>query len=334
MEQAPLCAICSRALEIDNTVLIKTVKRRGIDTFIKRSRLANDNKWKDWLDKDELQCHEYCRALYSQRGVIPEPSATSVSEIPSDLERDAIPEFEFQTKCFICGLKFNKGCKGTSFITQDDARDRIIEIAQQRNDPLGDSVVGRMQCVFSLTRCKARSHNKCYSKFSKLPQVKNVEDLNSSRIDSLLTPVWELLEKDKSVKHTLSTLMEIIGDHAPHRKTVCAAIRRKYGEEVECCTIGGRDISVFFKSYHEFNVSANTNTFTGDQKKIVLQAASEILRNEIIDQKFNSEEYPPSNNFLQNVSSESPPMLSHFLKTLLGIDEKIEKQSKKKSKET
>lgn len=57
------CTICNERLleEIDQ---IDSIKVKGLQTLITKSKEKGDGKWKDWIDKSLIKVHRNCRTSY------------------------------------------------------------------------------------------------------------------------------------------------------------------------------------------------------------------------------------------------------------------------------
>ncbi|CAH2009827.1 unnamed protein product [Acanthoscelides obtectus] len=298
MQQNSNCAICSYPLARGNC---RIVGKKGISTLITQSKRVEDKKCLDWEKKEKLDCHEKCRLSYSVSGTYTQHFALNAPNNNVVAARDEVPDFHYADNCFICGLSIIKDAKTKiCTVTQKETRDNLIAMGKERNDSLGISVVERLENISCLIRVQGRYHRTCMSQFNTYGLKKNIDDLNWSRIDSLLEPVWQVLEEDKNVIHYLSKLVELVDDDSIDRRTVADHIKKRYGEEVECSKMGGKDIR-----------------------------ASNIMHREIRSKQFVSDKYPPSNQFVSDLSSDYPPHFSFFIEHFLLIaDEEEDKRAK------
>ncbi|CAH1985369.1 unnamed protein product [Acanthoscelides obtectus] len=240
MQQNSNCAICSYPLARGNC---RIVGKRGISTLITQSKRVEDKKWLDWEKKEKLDCHEKCRLSYSVSGTYTQHFALNAPNNNVVAARDEVPDFHYADNCFICGLSIIKDAKTKICTdTQKETRDNLIAMGKERNDSLGISVVERLENISCLIRVQGRYHRTCMSHFNAYGLKTNIDDLNWSRIDSLLEPVWQVLEEDKNVIHYLSKLVELVDDDSIDRRTLAGHIKKRYGEEVECSIMGGKDI--------------------------------------------------------------------------------------------
>ncbi|CAH1981396.1 unnamed protein product [Acanthoscelides obtectus] len=139
----------------------------------------------------------------------------------------------------------------------------------------------------------------------------------------------KFLKKDKNVTHYLAKLVELVNDDSTDRRTVADHNKKRYGEEVECSIMGEKDILVCFKSHHVFNVSEDPSTFTEGQIQLILLQASNIMHREIHSKQFVSDKYPPSNQFVRDISSDYPLHFSFIIEHFLLIaDEEEDKKAK------
>ncbi|CAH1997186.1 unnamed protein product [Acanthoscelides obtectus] len=244
MQQNSNCAICSYPLARGNC---RIVGKKGISTLITQSKRVEDKKWLDWEKKEKLDCHEKCRLSYSVSGTYTQHFALNAPNNSVVAARDEVPDFHYADNCFICGLSIIKDAKTKiCTVTQKETRDNLVAMGKERNDSLGISVVEILENISCLIRVQGRYHRTCMSHFNAYGLNKNIEDLNWSRIDPLLEPVWQVLEEDKNVIHYLSKLVELVDDDSIDRRTVADHIKKRYGEEVECSIMGGKDIRICY----------------------------------------------------------------------------------------
>lgn len=133
MDNNCLCTLCSQPLQESEDLV--NVQRKGLNTFIEKSKAKQDNKWKHWDGRSSITFHTACRKRYSASSSNPpkkrkSESPASESALPSHKKRkslennepsaydsstknaptaesSSIPsltsDFKFSDSCFICG---------------------------------------------------------------------------------------------------------------------------------------------------------------------------------------------------------------------------------------
>ncbi|XP_034947844.1 uncharacterized protein [Chelonus insularis] len=344
MDSSLLCSICLQELAADSTTV---VYEKGLQTLIKRSQEKGDDKWKQWIGKQNYTFHINCRKRYAVS--LREPNTMSLrqsSEIVSNLQSaaDVIPsspsasgsstsfsefqnDFQFDKLCFICGNVWDKRKPG-SIVSENRMKDRFIAAAREHDDSFGAPIIARLQSIESIVAAKARYHTTCNIKLI-LPLYKKPSSTNSKETDVTFQRIYEHIESSGEFKFRYSTLKALMDDDDNYEistRTLFRHLKKKYGDDIFIFQHKGKEPIIYYKYHNMAQICSDwyggSESVSESAKRTILQVCAEILQDEIKKFRYNTTTYPTPQAFLDTVTSDIPPLLNSFLHRLIITDGK------------
>ncbi|XP_044591181.1 uncharacterized protein LOC123269507 [Cotesia glomerata] len=329
METVELCTLCDQTFENEKDEIIE-VKKKGLQTLINKSKLKDDNKYKLWENADSFQFHSVCRVRYQASSnktkfkrrdkspTLDEPSTSSRGQIHEDQIENT---FNFINNCLICGKRNFHGDTGTHVFSNDHQLNRLLTTANLYNGDIFTQVHQRLQGINSLVAVKARYHKKCLYRFfadpNKEPKIREVDP----DIQDTLDRVYKYIEESSETKFHLSTLQKIMGNNLITNTRLYRKLQSRYQNDIRIKQSPGTDTIIYYKHKSAGALSDdwfdNNECLDETEKKTILQAASEILRREILAKSYDTDSYRASGDFLNSIVEDIPNLLNYFLSDLL-----------------
>lgn len=165
MSHPGVCFICCESLSDGSPT--RVIKQKGINTFITKSKLMEDNKWQNLARLTEVRVHEQCRINYS----VSKKKRTVEVSPPSPVAEEEI--FDFETNCFLCGEAWAHKRKLGRVVATVQLQEYIKESLRIRDDEWAHKVDKRINSV-SLKDVHARYHAICYDQFRNTSKRKSI----------------------------------------------------------------------------------------------------------------------------------------------------------------
>lgn len=342
------CTICGQLLH--NETPIRTVQAKGLANLINNSKIRLDDKWKLWDGKVSYDFHENCVKSYSRLRSsdiprkkpklekprelnLPPSSSSSTIQVPVTIPvpvsssginstKSSSLNFDYKNLCIFCGKNWDKHHKIGHVIKNSYFSHRILEIADRDYDDTTFLLKERLRAT-DLVAVEARYHKKCYDSFMN-PPLKEPRTSSNIHEDATFQEVCDHIEKSNNFRFKLSDLRKIMGDNLINPDKLFKKLQQKYGSEIMVTRSQGKEPVVYYKSFNIAGVCSDwfcaNDNFDELQKRTILTVASEILKAEIKDFRYEKDRYPASSSFLNGVIQDIPPLLTYFLGDLLSTD--------------
>lgn len=215
-----------------------TVKERGINSLRDCSLKIGDKKYKTLEGKTEIQVHEKCRTNYLllSKKIDSESSRSSVS---AQSTRSGSTEFAFDKFCLFCQKDYCSSSRKKHVVRSDDIRKMLLDIANQRNDSLGEAVKDVISHVHSLLEVKARYHLRCLNNFKVIPI--NKDDKEKSPLEQSLKYVFDYIENNSECQFTISELIKIM-KYQPTPRTLISHLQKHFGNDITIIEAGNESV--------------------------------------------------------------------------------------------
>ena len=178
-----VCFICDSLLDDGTTT--SNVKIKGIKSFIEASQKRKDGKGNFLKEKKSITVHLKCQKTYvNEKLIAAHVNKTEKQRANSSQQlQSLVPEFNFKTHCFLCGIQINEEYFAAQYKTKANDRDRVYSVRQigvrdtipkaagARNDDYGRSIIQRIESVIDLPAADAQYHNICLKELYKRPTV-------------------------------------------------------------------------------------------------------------------------------------------------------------------
>lgn len=340
MDPSVMCSLCNEPLnQSDDTTSIGQLQ---LQKFIKKSKLRVDGFWMSWEKGESLQVHNACRKRYSAKPDKPPPEKRKRTEPPlppppsfsqsepsssqsSESKSMESHEFDFEHLCFLCGNQQNPYQKKVSHVRDPLLKDRLLLIAETRDDDLGEEIISRLNGKLSLVQAKAGYHKACYNNF--VQPIYARQPVNDTQNDEAFSSLISHLENSSTFKFNLKELRDIMGDNTMSDTILFKKLKQKYGDEIFIDRSPGRQTKIYYKQVDIAKICSewfcSDGSITEQRRGVILNVAADILRTEIINANSPITSYSPPSQFLQTISEDIPPILQSFLRTLLYKDDPI-----------
>lgn len=352
MDAGTVCNLCHEVIEESEKKA--SLGQRQLEKFIRKSKIRDDDFWLSWEKGQCIQVHETCRKRYAAKpetppqekrrrtsSPVPSPSSTPRSESSKtgtpgpSLFSTAQPElstfqsstsnqtdsneFDFKNLCFICGKPFDLRHKEIRRVQDHLLKDRLLAIANSRDDDLGEEVLSRLKGNCSLVQAKAAYHKICYNRF--VQQIYDRQPLENAQNEQAFCNLINHIQNAATYKFNLKELRDVIGDNTMSDTILFRKLKQKYGDEIFISRNPGRQTEIFFKQFDIAKICGDWFCSDGNisdhRRAIILNVAADILRADIEIATFNTTSYSPPAEFLQTVATDIPANLQTFLGQLL-----------------
>ncbi|XP_044760396.1 uncharacterized protein LOC123317849 [Coccinella septempunctata] len=328
-DQVEICTICDGRLDSETGVIV--VKKKGIQTFIEKSKLKGDDKWKLWENHDHVTFHDKCRKRYAassdqtirkkklsnessfrENRVLSQPSTSTMQPHASKLLK-----FDFNDLCIICTKPLDRKNKTVQSLSKNN--DHLIECAISRNDEYGEEILYRLDSLSALQNVPAYYHLHC---MNSVKTTKNMtRNITKEETEKKFAEVTNYIENEGKMLYHLTELREVMGENFLNNNTLIKKLKEKYNDDILIEQHRGKQPVFLYKSFSIMELSkdwlSNPDSLNKDQKNIILRVAGEIVVADIKKQNYECENYPPSSKFLDTTVSEIPESLKTLLFHLL-----------------
>lgn len=336
------CFICEKSLSCGE---FHVVKKRGVATLFVSAKKRRQRKHQRLLDGvEEVTVHKACQKRYiNEKAIVaywrheretptPHPKLTRSST-------DSL-SFDFNNKCFLCEESVSDEYSQRQNklpverrnpmvkVTLPEVASTILSYARQRGDEWGKKVGDRIEILegmnTDLVVVKAEYHQKCIKNFYKLPGRLHKRGHPTSNYDEAMEVVYNFLEDNREeCQFSLGQLIDKIPeDSRPHIKTVKKRLEEKYGDDIIISPSTNRGSTVCFKSIGHKILSDNwyCNEKMADlqeERARIVKTAGKIILQDIRSKTFNTDYYPPIDNFLADAHRVVPGTLLLLLHTII-----------------
>lgn len=333
-----ICFICNEDLEGSPT---RTVKRKGIETLrkaaIKRARRDN---LQILAGKEAITVHSICQKRFCNEGMIAahirrsgiddsvhQPSTCSGRPVL----RSVVKCFLFKGHCCLCGeeitVDFLEKEKKTPLskrntvhkVQMHSVRDTFLNIAQKRGDEWGRTILERIPPDLDLVAADAQYHHFCQRKFFQMPSKFKKGYRPYPTVDTAMEDIYSFLENTEECQFSLEELKaHIKGEYQIDSRTIKSRLLEKFGEDI---VDTHKKTTICFKNTGYKILTDNWYSTMkypdreGERLRVV-KAAADIILEDIRSQVYNTTEYPPTDKFLNDVTTVIPQTLLTLLTTL------------------
>lgn len=319
------CFICDRALSLEACT---TVRERGIETFIKLSKLNKDDKHLLFQHLKQVTVHERCRKVYSKQKKTQGQSTSSRAQ--------RVSEFDFKNKCVICGGDasqefIDRECKKpknrreeVSCVTTIQFKDSLVRAAEVRQD---EQVLRRISLEHDLVAAEARYHASCGKTFLKkrstttdYPRGRPEDDDVSQAFDYVCKYIED---NEDQCQFTLTEIFKNFQGYIPTYAALKTRLIRKYGEDIILTSGGGTKQGVIcfrntgYKIITDSWYQAKESNEKKERRRIV-QAAAAIIREDIRSVIYTTDTYPKVDEFLKDIEKDIPETLGVLLNGIIN----------------
>lgn len=336
------CFICKGGVEAGE---LTVVKARGVATLLECSvkrKLAADEQFLHGLS--EVRVHRACQARYINEKLIAafvrRGYDTPTSPCPVPTLRSQVTKFDFTNSCFFCEeaiaddfrvkqakLPFARRNAPVK-VTLPEMATTIIGKARMRGDEWGKKVEERISQLHNLhtdlVAVNAEYHQKCLASFYHSPKSEQERGFRpASSVDEAMQVIFSYLDENcDECQFSIQELIELIEeDSRPHSKTVRSRLQTKYGDQIIISeSRRGPVVSlkrVGDKILYDNWYSTERKGDVQEERRRIVEAAGNIILEDIRSRVFNTVEYPPSDNFLGNARTEVPETLLLLLNVLI-----------------
>ncbi|KAG5862067.1 hypothetical protein JTB14_037286, partial [Gonioctena quinquepunctata] len=199
----------------------------------------------------------------------------------------------------------------------------ILDLVLKRSDDRAKSIADRIADVSSLVNVGARYHKDCSKQFySKKWSDEIRHDERKNNIDNAMEDVFAYLhENSEECQFRLADLMKSIeGDYIPEKRTVIERLKAKYKDDIVIFNEGKQDFIICFKGFIYKVISKRSShkkNYPKEEKVQKVRDAAAIILEDIRSRHYETNQYPPSDNFFKEVNSLIPESLSVLLSGII-----------------
>lgn len=352
-----ICFICNEDLEGAPT---RTVKHKGIETLHKAAeKRARRDHLHILAGKDKITVHSTCQKKYCNEAMI----AAHIRRVSSGIDdsvhqpststgrpalRSAVKCFHFEGHCCLCGEEitadFLEKEKKTPLakrntvhmVEMHSVRDTFLNAAQKRGDEWGLNIVERISPDLDLVAAEAQYHHFCQRKLFHMPSEFKKGYRPSPTVETAMEDIYSFLENTEECQFSLDELKSRIkGEYQIDSRTVKSRLLQKFGEDILIVDSSNKTTICFKNTGYKILTDNWYNTMKSsnreEERLRVVKAAADIILEDIRSQVYNTTEYPPTDNFLNDVETVIPQTLLTLLTTVITKNKKgsMEKWNKK-----
>lgn len=241
MDITRLCFVCEKTL---NFGAVKTLKKKGIQTLIKKSENYRDDKWKLFKKTTEIRVHDRCHLDYSIGAFrIPEGADSPLSRQSSRVS--STDSFDFKSLCLFCQKSYAKERGKKYIIAAESLKSKFLKVAEKRNDDLAANLISIINTIPSLVDVQARYHSRCYSNFVYIPRVSTSTEIPDPRVQNTLQLIYNYIENHDECQFSIKELREV-GNNEISDKTILKYLKLKYNEDITITTRPRKDTTIYY----------------------------------------------------------------------------------------
>lgn len=349
------CFICEKALKGED---VSVVKKRGVATLLASAVKRKEQEHQRLLERvEEIAIHLGCQKKYIHEKMIlahlrRESQTPTPQPKPTRSSKSALL-FDFNYKCFFCEESVTEEYRQRQNklpierrnamvkVTLPEMAGTILSYARQRGDEWGNKVRDRVGILegmnTDLVAVNAEYHRKCIENFYKLPKTLEKRGRTTINTDQVMEIMYNYLEENgEECQFSLGQLMDLIPeDSRPHIKTVKKRLEEKYGDDIMISQLSNRGNVVCFKNVGHKILSDNwySNEKMSDpqeERARIVKTAGKIILQDIRSKIFNTDSYPPIDNFYASAHHVVPETLLLLLHTLILTNKRGSLESWKK----
>lgn len=198
-------------------------------------------------------------------------------------------------------------------------RQTVLDAAKHLDDDWGRDIVERLLTI------DGTYHRLCYRRLFKLLPTGNKRGYGpANKTEQAMECVYEyLFANSDECQFSLSHLLQQIkGDCIPDVRTAKTHLKKRFGDDIVIVEMGSNKGSVvcFKNTGHRILYDHWYKEQKGDahhERLRVVKAAAEIIVEDIRTQVYDTSQYPPSDDFFNNVDSVIPESVQLFFETVV-----------------
>lgn len=303
-------------------------KKKGIQTLFNKSKTYNDDKWKLLNKKNEICLHDRCYLDYST-GLYKLPESVDSPLSGRSSRAISTDSFDFKSLCLFCQKSYAKFSGEKHVIASESMKNKLLEIAEERNDDLAANVITVIGTVPSLVDVQARYHTNCFKKFVYIPRASSSSDIPDQRVNNAMQLIYNYIENHEECQFSMEEI-QTVGKNELSDKTILKYLQIKYGDDITIITRPRKDTTICYSGTRSFPVDEFWYLVREEKKEDerirIIKTAAELVRRQMKSVSYDNKSYPSSVNFLENVEEVIPNYLNIFLSELM-----LDKFSKKKN---
>lgn len=333
-----VCFICRTTLDEGQ---VTVVKKRGVTSLIEVSvkRALKENQ-QFLQDLDEVTVHDLCRKRYSVQSNILASIRRGSDIIPKPISSRSKKCLGLKNICLLCGdniteefIKLQNKLplsrrNNLHQVQSLNARETFFEVASCRGDEWGQQIINRLEAETDLIAAGARYHSLCHKKLYSMPLASRLKRPPSepTNVEECMEYIYSYLaENREECQFSLVNLIDQIkGDYKPDIRTVKAHLLKHYGDKIIVVEVGrGRNhhtvvcfTDVGQKILYD-NWYSERKSNPAEERMRVVKSAADIILEDIRSQVYDTTEYPPTDDFMQDVDSVVPESLKLLLETIV-----------------
>lgn len=336
-----LCFICKGGVESGE---LSVVKARGVARLLESSvkrKLSADEQFLRGLS--EVRVHSACQTRYNNEKLIAAFARRGYDTSESRFlvpTRSQVQKFDFTNACFLCEEAISDDYRAKQAklplerrnvpvkVTIPEMANKIIEKARMRGDEWGKKIEERISQLLNLNTdlvaVNAEYHQKCLKSFYHPPKSAQKRGFRPSpSVDEAMQVIFSYIDENSDeCQFSIQQLLELIEeDSRPHSKTVKSRLQEKYGDQI-IISESRRGPVVSLKRVGDKILYDNwySNEKKGDEQEErlrIVEAAGKIIFEDIRAKVFNTDEYPPIDNYLDSARTAVPETLLLLLHVLI-----------------
>ncbi|XP_076040412.1 glutamate--cysteine ligase isoform X1 [Oratosquilla oratoria] len=327
------CLLCDGQLSVGET---REVKEKGIKTLIDYSIKWKDGKHSLLEGLKSVKVHEKCRKVYTkERRAETFQARQKTSQVPTTSLRSQELQFDFLHDCLFCGKdassdflkkeskKYLGDRESVHCIEMLHVKDTILKAGEMRKDEWGKEVCTRICNVVDLVAAEARYHSACMKKFYQTFSGMKCGRPKSSTISEAMSHAFNYLEENREeCQFTFSEIFSEYEGELPTDKTIKSELIERYGHDIIVSVNKNRKPVICFRdtgnkiltdAWYENHRSHDEK----EERLRIVKTAARIIAEDIRSQMYEADQYPPPENFLEELDSLIPETLQCLVKTIV-----------------
>lgn len=329
------CFICAKLLTESEIVTVE----RGMKTLINAS-IERADEYSDYLkNQKSVTIHENCRKTYTRKSSIAaankrqreeQEAGTSTESPPRTRLRSSESAFCYKKQCLFCGQELNEEYekrkpsdirRRISQVSTLQFKDSILEIARTRNDTTTKDVLARLEFEYDLVAAEAKYHHDCYTSFMKPSSGLKIGRPKDEATNRAMEEIFTYMESSDDCQFTLNELKSICKSETLDNRTIKLRLKLKYGNKLIITEKSGASTFICLVDNHHDIL----NQAWYEKKKVnkkeerfrVLEAAADIIREDIQTAVFDNSNYPPPGRMFEDLNNEIPESLTYFVERVI-----------------
>lgn len=254
MDEDKICTVCDKPILAEESS--RNVRKKGLETFIEKSRSRKDDKWKSWKNLNSTMLHDSCRKRYLSLSNNPattikkqklsgsENVVANIVQAPparAPLSTTHESEFDYSELCIVCKNPLERKNNIVRALNCEFSQETFLDYAKSKHAIDGISLSQRIHYLLKNPNFTGFYHAKCRHSHKELTVDPN------DGVNKIIQKITSHIENSGENKFYLIDFRKIITENQSeiNNYVLCKKLQEHYGDDILIVKHPGRQ-TVFF----------------------------------------------------------------------------------------